>query len=369
MNTARGAIARRAALATLVLAPLALVSIALLAGASTAATAVAPNNTAEPQISGTTRVGEVLRTTRGSWTGTPPLRYEYRWFRCPGRGEPDASDCQRIGNQADAAYKLVTADAGLRIRTQVVASNRDGQDTATSNPTNVVTSAAPVNTAAPTISGSPVLGARLTGSAGTWTGVKPMTFAFQWLRCSRTGEDCAVVADETDNRYVVATQDVGRTLRVRVTAENAQGRTSKRSAQTAVVTATTPPQPPPGSSISVTDVPATARLVVDSVRFSPNPVPSRTDPISVSIRVKDSRGYVIRGAIVFIRSTPRVTSGGDKSATASDGWVTYRLFPNENFPQIRRGFNVQFFVRAYRLGDPALAGIAGTRLVQVPLGG
>jgi hypothetical protein len=30
---------------------------------------------------------------------------------------------------------------------------------------------------------------------------------------------------------------------------------------------------------------------------------------------------------------------------------------------------VQFFVKAYRLGDPALAGIAGTRLVQVPLGG
>jgi hypothetical protein len=121
--------------------------------------------------------------------------------------------------------------------------------------------------------------------------------------------------------------------------------------------------------VDVSTVPATARLIVDRVRFSPSPVPSRTDPITVSIRVKDSRGYVIRGAIVFIRSTPRVTSGGDESATASDGWVTYRLFPNENFPQIRKGFNVQFFVRAYRLGDPALAGIAGTRLVQVPLGG
>jgi hypothetical protein len=30
---------------------------------------------------------------------------------------------------------------------------------------------------------------------------------------------------------------------------------------------------------------------------------------------------------------------------------------------------VQFFVKAYRLGDPALAGIAAYRLVQVPLAG
>jgi hypothetical protein len=369
MGTARRSAARRAAIVTLVLAPLALVSIALLAGASTAASTVEPNNTSEPQISGTTRVGEVLRTTRGSWTGTPPVRYEYRWFRCTGRGEPDASDCQRIPGETDAAYRLRAADAGHRMRSQVVASNREGQDAATSNPTNVVTSAEPVNTEPPAISGSPVVGQRLTASPGTWTGVKPMTFAFQWLRCSRTGEDCVVIGGETDNRYVVDEQDVGRTLRVRVTAENAQGRTAKRSAQTAVATASTPPPPPSGSTVDVSTVPATARLIVDRVRFSPSPVPSRTDPITVSIRVKDSRGYVIRGAIVFIRSTPRVTSGGDKSATASDGWVTYRLFPNENFPQIRKGFNVQFFVRAYRLGDPALAGIAGTRLVQVPLGG
>ena len=37
------------------------------------------------------------------------------------------------------------------------------------------------------------------------------------------------------------------------------------------------------------------------------------------------------------------------------------------FMSPRNGYNVQFFVKAYRSGDPPLAGIAAYRLVQVPL--
>ena len=85
------------------------------------------------------------------------------------------------------------------------------------------------------------------------------------------------------------------------------------------------------------------------------------------MRVKDTRGYVVRDALVFVRSTPRVTAGGDRQAATTDGWVTYQLAPNGNFPQPRNGYNVQFFVKAYRSGDPPLAGIAAYRLVQVPL--
>ena len=49
------------------------VMVALLAGASGAATNVAPENTGEPSVTGTARVGQVLRTTRGTWTGTSPI--------------------------------------------------------------------------------------------------------------------------------------------------------------------------------------------------------------------------------------------------------------------------------------------------------
>jgi hypothetical protein len=111
-------------------------------------------------------------------------------------------------------------------------------------------------------------------------------------------------------------------------------------------------------------VPRDQRLIVSQVVFSPNPVTSRSQLITVRVRVKDTRGYVVRDALVFVRSTPRVTSGGDRQITTTDGWVTYQLAPNANI-RIRTGYNVQFFVKAYRTGDPGLAGVAGYRLVQV----
>src|SRR4026209_1628994 len=115
------------------------------AGTSTAAPTLAPENVGEPAVSGTTRVGQVLRTTRGSWTGTEPITYAFRWFRCNGPGASDASDCRRISNAPNNTYVLREGDAGFRIRSQVVASNLDGSARATSNPTGIVISARPTN--------------------------------------------------------------------------------------------------------------------------------------------------------------------------------------------------------------------------------
>jgi hypothetical protein len=80
---------------------------------SSAAPAVAPRNAQRAGISGTARVGQVLRTTRGTWTGTEPIDYAFRWFRCDGAGAPDASDCRRISNAADNTYVLREGDAGI----------------------------------------------------------------------------------------------------------------------------------------------------------------------------------------------------------------------------------------------------------------
>ncbi len=344
-----------------------LAGFASMPGASVAAPGVAPQSTGEPAITGTPRVGQVQRTTRGSWTGTEPIDYTYRWFRCDGRGEPDASDCRRISNASDNTYVARQADAGFRLRSQVTATNAEGSDTATSNPTEVIQSAKPVNVDRPSISGTPVVDNRLSASRGTWVGETPITYSFAWLRCNQQGENCSEIAGATDNEYVVVDGDVGRTLRVRVTARNDRGRTSAISLPTGVVTKNAP-APSPGSSIPAADVPNTARLIASEVRFTPNPVTSRTAPITAHVRVKDTRGFVIRGALVFMRATPRVTSGA-RVETQADGWATFQLVPNASFPQPRSGYNVQFFVKAYRAGDPPLGGIAGYRLVQVRLAG
>jgi hypothetical protein len=344
-------------------------AVMLLASTSTAAPQVAPLNTVEPRITGTAMVGEVLRTTRGTWTGTPPITYEYRWFRCQGPGAADASDCQRITNANNASYALRQADAGFRIRSQVVATNADGTATATSNPTAVVQSARPANTREPSISGTAAVGNRLTANRGEWVGDQPITYAFQWLRCNAQGEDCAEIPGASDNTYVVADADVGRTLRVRVTARNDAGSRSALSNPTGVVGGNQPPPPPPGSSIPIGDLRAAGdRLVVAQVNFNPNPVTSRTAPITVRVRVTARGGRPVSGALVFMRATPRVVQG-QTQATQPDGWATLTLVPNRLFPQPRSGFNVQFFIKAYRRGDPPLGGIAGYRLVQVPLAG
>ena len=335
------------------------------ASESTAAPMVAPLNTGEPSITGTTRVGQVLRTTRGSWTGTDPIQYAFRWFRCDGRGAPDASDCRRISNAADNTYVLRQADAGFRIRSQAVATNADGSARATSNPTAVITSARPTNLTEPSISGTATVGSRLHANRGDWAGDQPITYAYVWLRCSAKGDDCSEIQGATDTDYEVRDADTGHTIRVRVTARNDQGSTSEISNPTGVVGggSTTPPS----GGIDVGNLQAAGdRLVVAQVQFSPNPVTSSTSPITARIKVTARGGRAVNGARVFMRGTPRVVQG-QTQVTQGDGWATLTLVPNQLFPTPRNGHNVQFFIKAFRAGDPALGGIAGYRLVQVRL--
>ena len=75
-----------------------------------------PRNTAEPVISGTTRVGATLATNRGSWANAP-TSYSYQWVRCePDGGRPDGSNCAAIGGATTMRYVLAPADVGRRLR-------------------------------------------------------------------------------------------------------------------------------------------------------------------------------------------------------------------------------------------------------------
>jgi hypothetical protein len=340
---------------------------AMLAGASVAATTVAPENTVEPRITGTPSVGQVQRASRGTWTGTEPISYEFRWFRCEGAGAPDASNCTRISNASDNTYVARQADAGFRLRVQVIGRNADGQDTATSNPTATITSAGPRNTTEPSISGTATVGSVLQANRGQWSGSQPITYSYIWLRCNAQGDNCSEIPGANDTEYELRDADSGRTIRVRVIARNDRGSNSAISNPTGVVGGGQPP--PSGNAVPVGDLRAAGdRLVVASVGFSPNPVTSRTAPITARVRITARGGRPVSGALVFMRATPRVVQGQTQE-TQADGFVTLTLVPNRLFPQPRSGFNVQFFIKAFRRGDPGLGGIAGYRLVQVRLAG
>lgn len=338
---------------------------ALALGDAGAQASAAPQNTAEPSVSGDAEVGKTLTGTRGTWTGTGTITYTYAWLRCDAAGD----NCSAVANATASTYALTAADAGSRMRFRVTAGNADGSTVKTSNPTVVVGSTGPpVATKEPSVSGTASVDSTLTVDGGTWTGEQPITFTFRWLRCDAAGNNCVEIGSATDDRYTVRSADVDRTIRVRVSAQNAQGTRSKLTAPPAKVVAGGVPGlvvlPSGEKSIPVTSVPATARLIVDSVGFDPNPVRSRTSTISVRVKVKDTRGYVVRDATVFVRPTPILTSAAPLGKTEQDGTVTYSIQPRADFP-LRNGYSVQFFVKAYRAGDNPLAGVSGTRLVQV----
>jgi hypothetical protein len=92
---------------------------------------------------------------------------------------------------------------------------------------------APVNVEPPTITGTAQVGELLTAQDGTWDN-SPTEFRYRWLRCNRGGNSCALLAAD-GKTYRVGAADVGSTLRVRVTAVNADGSTTARSEQTEVV--------------------------------------------------------------------------------------------------------------------------------------
>jgi hypothetical protein len=95
------------------------------------------------------------------------------------------------------------------------------------------TQAAPVNVDPPTVTGTPRVGEALTGHNGTWDN-SPTTFRYRWLRCNAGGNGCVLLASDGQT-FRVGQVDVGHTLRVRVTAINADGATNARSEQTDVV--------------------------------------------------------------------------------------------------------------------------------------
>jgi hypothetical protein len=92
---------------------------------------------------------------------------------------------------------------------------------------------APVSVEAPTITGTAKVGQTLTAQNGTWEN-SPTSFRYRWLRCDANGGGCLFIAAQSKT-YPVVQADTGHTLRVRVTAANADGATSVRSEPTTAV--------------------------------------------------------------------------------------------------------------------------------------
>ncbi len=133
---------------------------------------------------------------------------------------------------------------------------------------------APVNTALPTISGAPTVGATLTGDAGGW-GSWGIRYSYVWLRCDNGGNNCAPINGATSTAEPLTSVDLGSTLRFSVVAANRRGSTSSTSDATSVVAEATPSATGgPSAPTALTASSPTA----NSVALTWSSSPDETDP-------------------------------------------------------------------------------------------
>jgi hypothetical protein len=304
------------------------------------------------------RQGSTVFAGNGVWSNNP-TSYAYQWLRCNANG----AGCGNIAGATNQRYRLVQADVGRTVLVRVTARNADGARTANSKPSPVIGDNAPPRVVSePSISGSPAIGQELVADPGTWANI-PDRFTYQWHQCDGNGVACAAIGGATGRIFGVRSIDLGRTLRVEVRAINPFGSTRKTSNATGIVRAT--PTGGAGTVVPVANVSLPDRLVISAATFTPSAIRNRQETVTMRVRVTDTRGRLVQGALVLAEAVPfgRVDTSAE-TATDSRGIATITFRPTVRLP-IVRNTAVQFFLRARKAGEDVLAGISTRRLVQV----
>ena len=217
-----------------------------LTSAATGVVAAKPNSpaTGAPTVDGTAQVGETLTALTSGITdadGLTNVSYSHQWIRNDGTNDAD------IGGQTDSTYTLTDEDVGKSIKVRVsFTDDADHEETLTSAATGVV--AAKPNspaTGAPTVDGTAQVGETLTVLTNGITdadGLTNVSYSHQWIRNDGTND--ADIGGQTDSTYTLTDEDVGKSIKVRVSftddADNAETRTSEA---TDTVAATKPGVP------------------------------------------------------------------------------------------------------------------------------
>jgi hypothetical protein len=195
--------------------------------------------------------------------------------------------------------------------------------------------AAPVNSTAPTISGTPTVSQTLTADNGTWQN-NPTAYQYRWLRCDRTGDGCGPIAGATQKTYTLVAADADKTIRVRVTAVNADGATDARSAQTQVVQSNTAAAPRATSRPSVSgDTTVGEELTADPGTWTNSPTNYAyqwrrcdTSPFQcIEVNGATGKTYGVREADIGFRMDVVVTASNAKGSGTSRSLLTAVVEP------------------------------------------
>lgn len=164
-------------------------------------------------------------STGGAWTESG-----LTWSNAPGASSGPLGSAGSVATGTWAEFPVTLALTGNATYTfllttassdSAIFSSKEGGNA----PQLVVTTGAgsatpPSNTNPPLISGTTQVGSQLTANPGSWSGTGPITYAYQWQRCTTPGS-CQPIANAIGQTYILAAADQGTTTRVRVTATGA----------------------------------------------------------------------------------------------------------------------------------------------------
>lgn len=200
-------------------------------------------NSSGDDINNTTviaRVGDTLTGYRGSWSNSPTA-YEDRWYfnqYASGGNYGPFSPAQ-----TNTTLATTLSHDGYYVVYQVRATNASGSsDYVTSSNEARVVKYSPVSLLPYTLSGSPVVGGTLTAQpqSGSWKSTtsisgdtSPDSYEYEW-----SYSDGTILQFNSSNSYLIDSDDLGKTIRVRVTGTNTGG--SATSGYTSSGTVTTP---------------------------------------------------------------------------------------------------------------------------------
>jgi hypothetical protein len=311
-----------------------------LAGAvsTRAVQAAAPANTVAPTLSGSPTTGSTWTVTTGTWTGSPAPTFVVAWLRCDA---PVASaftavptGCVAISGARNSTYVTSLADVGKYVTAQVGGINVYGTGLAGAISTTAITSGAPVNTVAPTVSGSPSVGATWTVNPGTWTGSPAPTIVMAWLRCASPvptafasiPAGCVAISGARSSTYVTTTADKGSYLTAQVGGINTFGTVLTGAPSTTPISAAASP---PVNTVAPTvsgSAPAGSTWTANTGTWTGSPTPTivmawlRCDaPITSGFTAVPAGCQAISGA----RSSTYVSTSADigKYLTAQVGGI------------------------------------------------
>ena len=157
-----------------------------------------PVDTIAPTTSGTPQVGTTVSVTTGSWTGTPTPSIT-SWYDC----NAGCSYKNLVGTSSN--YTATSADAGYYLVVNVTGTNSAGNSVVQVCACSQVVASPPVNTSAPTISGTSQVGQTLYAGNGVWSGVPAPAFTYAWYACTA---GCAQAYLQSTNSYLTLSENM-----------------------------------------------------------------------------------------------------------------------------------------------------------------